>query len=151
QKLKPGAEIAFEGEPALAARVLERKFHGRRVIKLWRPDGGDVAAAIDQTGHVPLPPYIKRDDRPEDRERYQTLFATTRGSIAAPTAGLHFSGPLIAALRRRGVETVPITLHVGFGTFQPVRVDTVEEHRVEPEHYEIGVDAAAAINAALDQ
>ena len=86
-------------------------------------------------GHVPLPPYIKRDDRPADRERYQTVFARERGSVAAPTAGLHFTAALNAALAARGIDIVEITLHVGYGTFQPVRVDRVEDHRIEPEPY----------------
>ena len=99
---------------------------------------------------MPLPPYIKRADRAADRERYQTVFAQRRGSIAAPTAGLHFSGALLSALRERGVEIAEITLHVGYGTFQPVRVEHVEDHRLEPERYEISEAAAAAINRALD-
>jgi S-adenosylmethionine:tRNA ribosyltransferase-isomerase len=96
-----------------------------------------------------LPPYIKRDDRPDDRDRYQTVFARTRGSVAAPTAGLHFTPAILDALRARGVARAEITLHVGYGTFQPVRVERVEEHRVDAEHYEIGEVAASAINSAL--
>src|SRR5205814_6304492 len=131
QKLRPGAEVIFEGARALHGVVLERRFFGRRVIRLWT-EGGNVDEVVDVIGHVPLPPYIKREDRPEDRERYQTVFATARGSIAAPTAGLHFSSDLVAALERRGIERVEITLHVGYGTFQPVRVEHVEDHRLEP-------------------
>ena len=105
-------------------------------------------AAVDAIGHVPLPPYIKRDDRASDRERYQTVFARARGSIAAPTAGLHFTAPLLAALARSAASTIAeITLHVGYGTFQPVRVERVEDHRLEPERYEIQRAAAATINA----
>jgi S-adenosylmethionine:tRNA ribosyltransferase-isomerase len=105
---------------------------------------------VDAIGHVPLPPYIARADRREDRERYQTMFARARGSVAAPTAGLHFSEPLVAALVARGIELVRITLHVGYGTFQPVRVEQVEAHRLDPEPYDITADAAEAINRALD-
>jgi S-adenosylmethionine:tRNA ribosyltransferase-isomerase len=119
------------------------------VIRLWTEDGASIDEAVDAIGHVPLPPYIKRDDRLDDRDRYQTIFARTRGSVAAPTAGLHFGPGLLTALAARGVELAAITLHVGYGTFQPVRVDRVEDHRVEPEEYDISAGAAAAIGRAL--
>jgi S-adenosylmethionine:tRNA ribosyltransferase-isomerase len=151
QKLKPGALVRFQ-HPAgvLMAEVLERQYFGRRRIRLWAESGGEVDALVDAMGHVPLPPYIHRDDTPEDRERYQTIFAAHRGSIAAPTAGLHFDEALLAALDRAGVERVTITLHVGYGTFKPVRAERVEDHEVDPEPYEISASAAAAINAALE-
>ncbi len=104
-------------------------------------------AAVDRLGHVPLPPYIHRDDRPDDRQRYQTVFARARGSVAAPTAGLHFDEPLLAALRDGGIAWTTITLHVGYGTFKPVRVERVEDHRVDPESFAIGAEAAGAITA----
>jgi S-adenosylmethionine:tRNA ribosyltransferase-isomerase len=151
QKLKPGSEVLFEGAVTVHGEILERRFFGRRTIRLWTDDGSPVQDAIEKIGHVPLPPYIKRDDRVSDRDRYQTVFAQRSGSIAAPTAGLHFSAPLITALYERGVEMVEITLHVGYGTFQPVRVDRVEEHRVEAERYEISNDSANAVNQALEQ
>ena len=97
---------------------------------------------------MPLPPYIKRDDEPADRERYQTVYARERGSVAAPTAGLHFTAEILSALDRRGVERAAITLHVGYGTFQPVRVDQVEAHTVEPERFSISEPAADTINRA---
>jgi S-adenosylmethionine:tRNA ribosyltransferase-isomerase len=149
QKLKPGAVVVFEGARTLHAEILERRFFGRRVVRLWTEDGSSVDAAIDAIGHVPLPPYIKRGDTVDDRDRYQTVFARSRGSVAAPTAGLHFTGPLLEALAARGVTVVEITLHVGYGTFQPVRVDRVEDHRVELERYEIDQRAASDINRAL--
>ena len=149
QKLKPGAIVRFEGEAiALFAEVLERRFHGRRVIRLWRDDGGDVEEAIDRIGHVPLPPYIRRPDEAIDRERYQTIYARSRGSVAAPTAGLHFSGRLLDEMKERGIERTVITLHIGYGTFKPVRSERVEEHTVDPEWIEIGEGAAQAINRA---
>ncbi len=161
QKLKVGSRVIFEGHGAvLHGEVVGRGSFGRRVIRLWtdagplplgRNESSQVDAAVDAIGHVPLPPYIKRHDRPEDRERYQTIFARQRGSVAAPTAGLHFDEPLLRDLRDRGVEIVTVTLHVGYGTFQPVRVDCVEDHRLEPESYEIADPAAAAINRALDE
>lgn len=150
QKLKPGARMIFEGASALHGEILERHFFGRRTIRLWTEGNVTVEQAVDAIGHVPLPPYIRRDDRAEDRERYQTMFARERGSVAAPTAGLHFTRDLVSALADRRVEVVELTLHVGYGTFQPVRVDRVEDHRLEAERYEIGGSAAAAINRALE-
>ncbi len=151
QKLEPGARIVFDGPPALHAEILERRFHGRRLIRLWTDDGSPVDRVVDAIGHVPLPPYIKRGDSASDRERYQTVFAQRRGSIAAPTAGLHFTPEIVSALADRGVERAEVTLHVGYGTFQPVRVDTVEEHRMESEQFEISAEAAAMISRALDE
>jgi len=151
QKLAPGARVAFDGVHPISGEVLERRFFGRRVVRLETDDGSPLDAAIDAIGHVPLPPYIKRQDRVEDRERYQTVFARERGSVAAPTAGLHFTPAVIDALAARGVEMTSITLHVGYGTFQPVRAERVEDHRVESERYAIGSAAASTINRALDE
>ena len=151
QKLRPGTRAVFEGVRTLHAEVLAQHFFGRRTIRLWTDDGSPVDQAVDAIGHVPLPPYIKRADRPDDRERYQTMFAQQRGSVAAPTAGLHFYAALTAALEAAGVTIVAITLHVGYGTFQPVRVDRVEDHRLEEESYNIDARAAGIINSALDE
>jgi S-adenosylmethionine:tRNA ribosyltransferase-isomerase len=151
QKLRPGSRVVFEGSKVLYGEILEQRFYGRRVIRLWTGDGSSVDDAIDAIGHVPLPPYIKRSDRPSDRQRYQTVYACRRGSVAAPTAGLHFTEDLLSALDRRGIERAEITLHVGYGTFQPVRVERVEDHRVAPERYEITEAAARAINRAIDE
>ena len=101
-------------------------------------------------GHIPLPPYIDRPDRPGDRDRYQTVYARERGSVAAPTAGLHFTPEILSHIRDRGIETAEITLHVGLGTFQPVRVERVEDHRLHRESYEISIEAAAKINRAME-
>jgi S-adenosylmethionine:tRNA ribosyltransferase-isomerase len=152
QKLKPGAKVRFRDDAgSLIGEVLQRKFHGRRQIRLSPELGGDVDALIDRLGHTPLPPYIKRSDTPEDRERYQTVFATVRGSVAAPTSGLHFTTAMLDALQERGVERVSITLHIGYGTFKPVRTATVEEHVVDPERYAIDDNAAARITAARQE
>ncbi len=152
QKLKPGARVRFEGTAgALTAEILERRYFGRRTVRLWSETGGEVDALVDALGHMPLPPYIKRPDAPADRERYQTVYARSRGSIAAPTAGLHFTAELLDRLAACGIERTEITLHVGYGTFKPVRVERVEDHTVDPERYEIGEDAAIAINRALDE
>ncbi len=151
QKLKVGSRAVFEGGGRrLELEVLARHHHGRRTIRLSAGDG-DVDAAIDAIGHVPLPPYIKRADRPVDRERYQTVFAAARGSVAAPTAGLHFTPALLDRLRARGVERHAITLHVGYGTFEPVRTERVEAHRVAAERYAVPASTAAAVNRALDE
>ncbi len=149
QKLQPGARLIFPGSTqTLHGEILDRHFYGRRTIRLWADGGEDIDAAIDEIGHVPLPPYIKRDDEPTDRDRYQTVYARERGSVAAPTAGLHFTPEIFEALSARGVERAAITLHVGYGTFQPVRVDRVEAHEVHAEPFSIGEAAAEAINRA---
>src|SRR4051812_31738098 len=147
QKLPPGARVEF-GDGVLHGEVLERHFHGRRTVRLWTEDGRSIQEVVDDIGHVPLPLYIKRDDRPDDRDRYQTVFARQRGSIAAPTAGLHFTPDILASLRARGVIVTAITLHVGYGTFQPVRVERVEDHRLEAERYEISAETAALVEEA---
>jgi S-adenosylmethionine:tRNA ribosyltransferase-isomerase len=150
QKLKPGAEVLFEGAGVrLHGEVVARHFHGRRTIRLWTDDAGGEAEAIERIGHVPLPPYISRPDAAGDRERYQTVYARDRGSVAAPTAGLHFTTELLNTIRERGVEVAAITLHVGYGTFKPVRVDQVHEHTVDSETFTVSPDAAAALTAAL--
>ncbi len=151
QKLRPGARVIFDGPAPLLGEVVEHHFYGRRTIRLWREDGGSVDDAIESIGHIPLPPYIKRDDRPTDRERYQTVFARERGSVAAPTAGLHFTPALNASLAARGIDIAEITLHVGYGTFQPVRVDRIEDHRMDAEQYTISEAAARAINRAREE
>src|SRR4051812_26835378 len=148
QKLKPGARVIFEGIHTVRGEILERRGFGRRVVRLWTEDGAPLDEAVDAIGHMTLPPYIKRDDTVDDRDRYQTVFAQARGSIAAPTAGLHFTPQLTAALAARGVEIAEITLHVGYGTFQPIRVDRVEDHRLERERYEISPATAAAVTRA---
>jgi S-adenosylmethionine:tRNA ribosyltransferase-isomerase len=150
QKLQPGARMAFSGGArVLHGEILERHFFGRRLVRLWAEDGGSVTDAIEAIGHVPLPPYIHRADEAIDRERYQTVYARERGSIAAPTAGLHFTPELLDRIEARGVERAAVTLHVGYGTFKPVRVDRVEDHAVDPEVFTIGEAAAAAINRAV--
>ncbi len=153
QKLKPGARFVI-GDDArapgvvLRGEILERLFHGRRRVRLEVEGAASVNAAVDALGHMPLPPYIHRGDSEEDRARYQTVYARERGSIAAPTAGLHFDARVFAALDARGVRRAPVTLHVGYGTFKPVRVEEVEAHTVDPESYEIPPETAQAVAAA---
>ncbi|MAG70333.1 MAG: tRNA preQ1(34) S-adenosylmethionine ribosyltransferase-isomerase QueA [Vicinamibacterales bacterium] len=152
QKLRVGERVRFEADGrAIDGEILERRHFGRRTVHLScedSEDGGDLDAAIDAIGHVPLPPYIRRPDADDDRERYQTVYARARGSVAAPTAGLHLTEPLLGAMAAKGVGRVDVTLHVGYGTFKPVRGERVEEHAVDPERYAILAGAAAALNAA---
>jgi S-adenosylmethionine:tRNA ribosyltransferase-isomerase len=151
QKLRVGARVLFEREGrCLHAEILERRDYGRRTIRLWSEEDGSVDNLIDALGHVPLPPYIRRPDRPVDRERYQTVYASVRGSVAAPTAGLHLTDAMLGRCADRGVDVARVTLHVGYGTFKPIRVDRVEDHRVDPESYDVPPETAAAVNRALD-
>jgi S-adenosylmethionine:tRNA ribosyltransferase-isomerase len=151
QRLKAGSRMEFQqGDVTIHGEVLERRYHGRRTVRLWS-EGAPLERAIDAMGHVPLPPYIKRPDRQEDRERYQTIYANARGSIAAPTAGLHFTPAILDELARSGIERVSVTLHVGYGTFQPIRVEHVEQHRMESESYEVSAATAAALTRALTE
>jgi S-adenosylmethionine:tRNA ribosyltransferase-isomerase len=150
QKLKPGARVLFEGEGVtIRGEVAGAHFYGRRTVRLWTDTGVDVLTAIERIGHIPLPPYIRREDRPLDRDRYQTVYARDQGSVAAPTAGLHFTAATLASLRARGVEVAQITLHVGYGTFKPVRSETVEEHSVDPEAFTVSPEAADTLTRAL--
>ncbi|HVL67883.1 MAG TPA: tRNA preQ1(34) S-adenosylmethionine ribosyltransferase-isomerase QueA [Vicinamibacterales bacterium] len=149
QKLKAGARVRFEGAAgAIEGTVLARRFHGRRTIALAAEGGRPLDDLVDALGHVPLPPYIRRTDTTADRERYQTVFAAARGSVAAPTAGLHFDRQMLRVLADAGVGRAEITLHVGYGTFKPLRSEIVEEHVVDPEDYEISDDTATAVTAA---
>lgn len=146
RRLKPGKKILF-GEN-LSAEVLEKTDEGRVVIKFEEIENFD--AVLDKIGKTPLPPYIKRDQEKinEDRERYQTVFAKERGAIAAPTAGLHFTPQILNDIKNTGVKIVEITLHVGYGTFEPVRVSDLSEHKVMSERYEINEETARILNAA---
>jgi S-adenosylmethionine:tRNA ribosyltransferase-isomerase len=159
RKIRVGELLMF-GEGALEAEVLGRGEYGLRRVRLRpgptasAPQGDDadeaaVDALIDRIGHIPLPPYIRRSDEPRDRDAYQTVYARVRGAVAAPTAGLHFTPQILADLAGRGVETAEITLHVGPGTFRPVQVEQAEEHRMDPEVFEISAAAAERVNRAL--
>ncbi len=146
--LRVGAELEF-GDGRLRGVVTEVLEEGRRKIRF--ESRGDFDRVVDEIGQTPLPPYIKRELSQSQRliePRYQTVFAARRGAIAAPTAGLHFTPRILNQLQARGVEKVEITLHVGYATFQPVRVEEIERHRIAAESYQISAQAAAAINAA---
>ena len=151
--VRPGRKIGvgerlFFGDDELIAEVTARGSFGERRIS-FEPVS-DFFGIIEHLGHVPLPPYIAREDRFADRDRYQTVYARERGSVAAPTAGLHFTPEILARIRQRGIETAEVTLHVGLGTFQPVRVEEIKKHRLHSEFYSISLEAADRINQALD-
>lgn len=142
RKMRVGERVNF-GSGELVAEVLSRGEYGLRRIRLTAQ--GNVTEAIERLGHVPLPPYISREDETSDRERYQTIFADHPGAVAAPTAGLHFSPAILERIRQRSIEMVSITLDVGLGTFQPIHEEEIEQHKIHSERYEIPEDAAAAI------
>jgi S-adenosylmethionine:tRNA ribosyltransferase-isomerase len=147
RKIGVGEHLFFGEHDELHAEVLSRAEFGERRMRFHPVE--DFFATLERLGHVPLPPYISRPASAADRERYQTIFARERGSVAAPTAGLHFTPAILERMQRRGVEIVEITLHVGLGTFQPVRVSRVEDHHLHSESYFVSVEAASAINQTL--
>jgi S-adenosylmethionine:tRNA ribosyltransferase-isomerase len=142
-KLKPGRRVTVA--PDLAVEVLESTARGTRLVRLLAD--GDPLQAVERHGHVPLPPYIQRADDADDASRYQTVYARDAGSVAAPTAGLHFTPELLARLHGTGVRRVEITLHVGVGTFKPIDVEDPSEHVMHEEWYDVPVEAADAVNA----
>ncbi|MGA7560629.1 MAG: tRNA preQ1(34) S-adenosylmethionine ribosyltransferase-isomerase QueA [Terriglobales bacterium] len=149
EKLYFGAAAGTD-QPELDAEVVERGSFGERRIRF--APVADFFARVERLGHVPLPPYIDRSDRASDRERYQTVYAQTpvsmARSVAAPTAGLHFTPEILEQIRARGIKIAEISLHIGLGTFQPVRTEKVEDHKLHREQYEIPAEAAQAINRA---
>jgi S-adenosylmethionine:tRNA ribosyltransferase-isomerase len=148
RKIGVGERLFFGEHDQLQAEVLARGSFGERRIRFAPVQ--DFLAEVERIGHVPLPPYIDRPDALADRERYQTIYAREKGSVAAPTAGLHFTPEILTRMKERGIETAEVTLHVGLGTFQPVREDRVEDHKLHREPYSISEEAASAINRALD-
>lgn len=163
RKLGVGERVYFGGEAdeashELAAEIVGRGEFGERHLRFdpspqraGSPDPvEDFFAVLGRIGHVPLPPYIGRPDTAEDREQYQTVYAKPLGSVAAPTAGLHFTPEILERIRQRGIETAEVTLHVGLGTFQPVREEVVEEHKLHTEWFEISAEAAEKIQRARE-
>ena len=153
--VRPGRKVAIgevlvfpspSGSIELKAEVLERGQFGERLLRFEPVD--DFFAVLDRIGHMPLPPYIRRDDADADRERYQTVYSHDRGSVAAPTAGLHFTPEILEAIAARGVEIARVTLHVGLGTFAPLRVERVDEVHLHRERYTLSAEIAEAINRA---
>ena len=143
-KLKPGRRVVVG--PELEVEVVDSTPSGERIVRLETPLPLDEA--LERYGHVPLPPYVQRPDTAEDRERYQTVYARERGSVAAPTAGLHFTPELLSRLEGRGVRIVRLLLHVGLGTFRPVEAEDPAQHTMHAEWYRVSPEAADAVNAA---
>jgi S-adenosylmethionine:tRNA ribosyltransferase-isomerase len=145
RKMRTGERVRFEG--GLEAEIIARGEFGERTLRFHT--GEDLYEEFERIGHVPLPPYIKRgDDAAADRERYQTVFARERGSVAAPTAGLHFTPEVLEECRARGAEIAAVTLHVGLGTFQPIHTGRIEEHRLHSESFRISAENAQRMRAA---
>jgi S-adenosylmethionine:tRNA ribosyltransferase-isomerase len=150
RKVAIGERLVFPGPSGaveLEAEVLERGQFGERLLRFNPVE--DLFAVLDRIGHMPLPPYIRRDDADADRERYQTVFSRDRGSVAAPTAGLHFTSQILEGLAGRGVEVARITLHVGLGTFAPLRVERLEDVLLHRERYTLTALTAEAVNSAV--
>jgi S-adenosylmethionine:tRNA ribosyltransferase-isomerase len=150
RKVAIGEILAFPnalGEIELKAEVIDRGQFGDRLLRFEPVD--DFYASLERIGHIPLPPYIHRDDAAADRERYQTVYSEERGSVAAPTAGLHFTPQILDALAGYGVEISRVTLHVGLGTFAPLRVERVDEVRLHQERYTLSAATAEAVNRAV--
>ena len=153
RKVQVGDRIEFSapsGEVALEAEVVRAGSFGERILR-FLPDalaGRSFFTVLDQIGHMPLPPYIGREDAPADRERYQTIYARERGSVAAPTDGLHFTPAMLTEIAARGVDIAKVTLHVGLGTFAPLRVDRVDQVRLHRERYTLPAETAEALNLA---
>jgi len=145
RKIPVGERIIF-GDGELEARVEDRGGYGLRLLRFTSQ--GSFAETIARLGHIPLPPYIKRADEPLDRERYQTVYARQGSAVAAPTAGLHFTPEILELMRKRGTEIAEITLDVGLGTFEPVRTERLEDHKIHAESYEVSEGAAQAIVSA---
>ena len=148
RKMRVGERVAFDG--GLEAEIVARGEFGERTVRFRTSSygSGDLFEQLEKIGHVPLPPYIKRSDDASDRERYQTVYARERGSVAAPTAGLHFTGEVLEACRARGAAVAWVTLHVGLGTFQPLHERQLEQARLHAERYRITEENAQRIRAA---
>ncbi|MEQ9916075.1 tRNA preQ1(34) S-adenosylmethionine ribosyltransferase-isomerase QueA [Pectobacterium aroidearum] len=139
---KPGTELLLGDDESVKATMAARH---DALFELHFDDSRDVLSILNDIGHMPLPPYIDRPDEDADRELYQTVYSQRPGAVAAPTAGLHFDEPMLAALREKGIEMAFVTLHVGAGTFQPVRVDTIEDHIMHAEYAEVPQDVVDAV------
>ena len=153
RKVHPGTILHFAAPgdpyPLLNAEVISEDSFGERTLRFApTPNFHDI---LNKIGHIPLPPYIHRDDAPEDRERYQTIYAARPGSAAAPTAGLHFTQEILNQLEVKGIQVETITLHVGLGTFQPVRAENLQNIRLHAEHYTLSPQTATAISMAISQ
>lgn len=148
RKIRIGNKLYF-GEDLMAEVIDNTTSRGRTMRFLFEGTNEELYARLDEIGEMPLPPYIERDPVEEDKERYQTIFAKERGAVAAPTAAMHFTHELVEKLEKKGVELLPITLHIGWGTFRPVEVEDLTKHRMDSENYFISDETSAKINEAL--
>jgi S-adenosylmethionine:tRNA ribosyltransferase-isomerase len=148
RKVRIGNRIYFNDK--LWCEVIDNTTSRGRTVR-FNEDAGDIFKAIEKIGHTPLPPYIKRDAEASDKEDYQTIFAEVDGSVAAPTAGLHFTPPLIKKIEKAGAKIVPVILHIGLGTFRPVEVEDLTKHKMDSEFFEIPDETAKVINKALQE
>jgi len=149
-----GSKRFRSGQPILFGSGMTARVIGRQGPESWRVGFSSEEpfdAWLEREGHIPLPPYLLRDDDARDRERYQTVIASVDGAVAAPTAGLHFTGELLSSLAAKGIDSARLTLHTGLGTFQPVRVERVEEHRIHREWYTIPAETADAVRTAKER
>ena len=143
KKVPSGSVISFD-RGDLRCQILEKTESGSRLAKLMFD--GDLFEILDELGKIPLPPYIRREPKPQDKDRYQTIYAKEKGAVAAPTAGLHFTQKLLKEIERKGVHKIPITLHVGWDSFRPIRVDDPKDHKLESEYFKIDQSSADRIN-----
>jgi S-adenosylmethionine:tRNA ribosyltransferase-isomerase len=148
RKVRIGNRIYFNDK--LWCEVIDNTTSRGRTVR-FNDDAGNIFEAIEKIGHTPLPPYIKRDAVPSDKEDYQTVFAEIDGSVAAPTAGLHFTPALVKKIEKAGVKIVPVILHIGLGTFRPVEVEDLTKHRMDSEFFEIPEETSKVINKALEE
>ena len=149
RKIRIGNKLYFEN--GLIAEVIDNTTsRGRTIRFVFEGSNEELYASIDEIGQTPIPPYLKRDVEPEDRSRYQTIFARERGAVAAPTAGLHFTESMISKLEKKGARLLPVTLHIGLGTFRPVEVEDLTKHRMDSEFYNIPDETADRVNEALE-
>jgi S-adenosylmethionine:tRNA ribosyltransferase-isomerase len=148
RKIRIGNKLYFEN--GLIAEVIDNTTsRGRTIRFVFEGSNDELYDKIDEIGETPIPPYLKREVEPEDRERYQTMFAAERGAVAAPTAGLHFTPGLIGSLEKKGVDVLPVTLHTGLGTFRSVEVEDLTKHRMDSEFYHVTPEVAGRANVAL--
>ncbi len=148
RKIRIGNKLFF-GDGLVAEVIDNTTSRGRTIRFLFEGENDELYDVIDRIGEMPIPPYVKRKAEPEDRERYQTVFAENRGAVAAPTAGLHFTKDLLTSIEKQGVDLVKLTLHIGLGTFRPVEVEDLTKHRMDSENFKITPEAAARVNKAL--
>lgn len=149
KRLKPGDRVVFSEKPLLKAKIMDYGEDGTRIVEFTYD--GIFMERLEEIGSMPLPPYIERSSEADDKNRYQTVYCEKEGSVAAPTAGLHFTDEILEKAKNKGVELAYVTLHVGIGTFRPVKCDNIEEHSMHFEEYHVSKDSAHIINKAKQE